>query len=165
MLNANNVVSGTPTRSRTAFALIAATLLVGGSISEASAKSRHHRHHSHHASKAQAPSTSWLDSNASIGSQSTGRGFSGKASYYGSESGSRTASGQRFNQNAMTAAHRSLPFGTKLRVTHRGQSVIVTVNDRGPFIRGRVLDLSKGAARAIGLTGAGVGHVTAEVVS
>jgi rare lipoprotein A len=165
MLNANNVVSGTLTRSRTAFALIAATLLVGGSISEASAKSRHHRHHSHHASKAQAPGNSWLDSNASIGSQSTGRGFSGKASYYGNESGSRTASGQHFNQNAMTAAHRSLPFGTKLRVTHRGQSVIVTVNDRGPFIRGRVLDLSKGAARAIGLTGAGVGHVTAEVVS
>jgi rare lipoprotein A len=145
--------------------LIAATLLVGGSISEASAKSRHHRHHSHHASKAPAAGGSWLDANASIGSQSSGRGFSGKASYYGSESGSRTASGQRFNQNAMTAAHRSLPFGTKLRVTHRGQSVIVTVNDRGPFIRGRVLDLSKGAARAIGLTGAGVGHVTAEVVS
>jgi rare lipoprotein A len=165
MLNANNVVSGTLTRSRTAFALIAATLLVGGSISEASAKSRHHRHHSHHASKAQAAGGSWLDSNASIGSQSSGRGFAGKASYYGNESGSRTASGARFNQNAMTAAHRSLPFGTKLRVTHRGQSVIVTVNDRGPFIRGRVLDLSKGAARAIGLTGAGVGHVTAEVVS
>ena len=165
MLNTNNVVPGTLTRSRTAFALIAATLLVGGSISEASAKSRHHRHHSHHASKAQAAGGSWLDSNASIGSQSSGRGFAGKASYYGNESGSRTASGQRFNQNAMTAAHRSLPFGTKLRVTHRGQSVIVTVNDRGPFIRGRVLDLSKGAARAIGLTGAGVGHVTAEVVS
>ena len=165
MLNTNNLVPGTLTRSRTALALIAATLLVGGSISEASAKSRHHRHHSHHASKAQAAGGSWLDSNASIGSQSSGRGFAGKASYYGNESGSRTASGQRFNQNAMTAAHRSLPFGTKLRVTHRGQSVVVTVNDRGPFIRGRVLDLSKGAARAIGLTGAGVGHVTAEVVS
>ena len=165
MLNINNVMPGTLTRSRTALALIAATLLVGGSISEASAKSRHHRHHSHHASKAQAAGGSWLDSNASIGSQSSGRGFAGKASFYGNESGSRTASGARFNQNAMTAAHRSLPFGTKLRVTHRGQSVIVTVNDRGPFIRGRVLDLSKGAARAIGLTGAGVGHVTAEVVS
>jgi len=166
MLHTNNVVPGTLTRSRTALALIAATLLVGGSISEASAKSRHHRHHHHHhAHKAQAPGTSWLDSNASIGSQSTGRGFSGKASYYGNESGSRTASGQRFNQNAMTAAHRSLPFGTKLRVTHRGQSVVVTINDRGPFIRGRVLDLSTGAARAIGLTGAGVGHITAEVVS
>jgi rare lipoprotein A len=166
MLNNNNVVPGTLTRSRTAFALIAATLLVGGSISEASAKSRHHRHHHHsHHAKAQAAGGSWLDSNASFGSQSTGRGFSGKASYYGNESGSRTASGQRFNQNAMTAAHRSLPFGTKLRVTHRGQSVVVTINDRGPFIKGRVLDLSTGAARAIGLTGAGVGHVTAEVVS
>jgi rare lipoprotein A len=165
MLNTNNVVPGTLTRSRTALALIAATLLVGGSISEASAKSRHHRHHAHHASKAQAAGGGWLDSNASIGSQSSGRGFSGKASYYGNESGSRTASGQRFNQNAMTAAHRSLPFGTKLRVTHRGQSVVVTINDRGPFIKGRVLDLSTGAARAIGLTGAGVGHVTAEVVS
>ena len=87
------------------------------------------------------------------------------ASFYGNESGSKTASGQRFNQNAMTAAHRTLPFGTKLRVTHGGQSVIVTINDRGPFIRGRVLDLSTGAARAIGLTGAGVGKVTAEVVS
>ena len=165
MLNTNNVMPGTLTRSRTALALIAATLLVGGSISEASAKSRHHRHHAHHASKAQAAGGSWLDSNASIGSQSSGRGFAGKASYYGNESGSRTASGARFNQNAMTAAHRSLPFGTKLRVTHRGQSVVVTINDRGPFIKGRVLDLSTGAARAIGLTGAGVGHVTAEVVS
>ena len=160
MLNTNNVVPGTLTRSRTALALFAATLLIGGSISEASAKSRHHRHH--HASHAQkAKSNNWLDANASIGSS----GFAGKASFYGNESGSKTASGQRFNQNAMTAAHRSLPFGTKLRVTHRGQSVVVTINDRGPFIRGRVLDLSKGAARAIGLTGAGVGHVTAEVVS
>jgi rare lipoprotein A len=161
MLNTNKVVPGTLNRSRTAFALIAATLLVGGSISEASAKSRH-RHHSHHAHKAK--SSNWMDANASIGS-SGGRSFAGRASFYGNESGSKTASGQRFNQNAMTAAHRSLPFGTKLRVTHRGQSVVVTINDRGPFIRGRVLDLSKGAARAIGLTGAGVGHVTAEVVS
>ena len=166
MLQTNKIVPGTLTRSRTAFAVIAATLLVGGSITEASAKSRHHRHHHHHhhAAKAQTGGD-WLNANASIGSQSTGRSFSGKASYYGNESGSRTASGQRFNQNAMTAAHRSLPFGTKLRVTHRGQSVVVTINDRGPFIRGRVLDLSTGAARAIGLTGAGVGHVTAEVVS
>ena len=161
MLNTNNLVPGTLTRSRTAFALIAATLLVGGSISEASAKSRHHRHHSHHA-KAQAAGGSWLDSNASIGSQSSGRGFAGKASFYGNESGSRTASGQRFNQNAMTAAHRSLPFGTKLKVTHGGRSVVVTINDRGPFVRGRVLDLSTGAARAIGL--GGLGRVVAEVM-
>jgi rare lipoprotein A len=160
MLNTNNVAPGRAIRSRTAFALIAATLLVGGSISEASAKSRHHRHHSHHAQKAK---SNWMNANAAIGS-SGGHSFSGKASFYGNESGSKTASGQRFNQNAMTAAHRSLPFGTKLRVTYRGQSVVVTVNDRGPFIKGRVLDLSKGAARAVGLTGAGVGHVTAEVI-
>ena len=164
MLNTNKAVLGNLTRSRTALALIAATLLIGGSVTEASAKSRHH-HHRHHAQKAAAPSTGgdWRDANASIGG--SGRGFSGMASYYGNESGSRTASGARFNQNAMTCAHRSLPFGTKLRVTHRGQSVVVTVNDRGPFIKGRVLDLSTGAARAIGLTGAGVGKVVAEVVS
>ena len=112
-----------------------------------------------------AKGTSWRDANAAITPSSAGHSFSGVASFYGNESGSKTASGQRFNQNAMTAAHRSLPFGTKLRVTHRGQSVVVTINDRGPFIRGRVLDLSTGAARAIGLTGAGIGRVTAEVVS
>ncbi len=82
---------------------------------------------------------------------------------YGNESGNRTASGQRFNENAMTCAHRSLPFGTKLRVSHGGRSIIVTVNDRGPFVRGRVIDLSKGAARALGISG--LGQVTAEVVS
>ena len=167
MLNTNKLASGSVTRSRTAFALIAATLLVGGSVTEASAKSRHHRHHHHHHAHhvAKAAGVDWRDANASIGPQSSGRSFAGVASFYGNESGSKTASGQRFNQNAMTAAHRSLPFGTKLRVTHRGQSVVVTINDRGPFIKGRVLDLSTGAARAIGLTGAGVGHVTAEVVS
>ena len=93
----------------------------------------------------------------------TGRSFSGVASFYGNESGSRTASGQRFNQNAMTCAHRSLPFGTKLRVSHGGRSIVVTVNDRGPFVRGRVLDLSTAAARALGING--LGQVTAEVVS
>jgi rare lipoprotein A len=165
MLNTNKLGPGSVTRSRTAFALIAATLLVGGSVTEASAKSRHHQrhhHHAHHAAKA--AGGDWRDANASMGSTSGGHSFSGMASFYGNESGSKTASGQRFNQNAMTCAHRSLPFGTKLRVTHGGQSVVVTVNDRGPFVRGRVLDLSTGAARAIGLTGAGVGKVTAEVV-
>src|SRR3954453_14396666 len=156
MLKFKNPVSGNPTRSRTALLLVAGTVLVGGGITEASAKSRHHhRHHAHHAS------SSWRDANASVG----GGGFSGMASFYGNESGSKTASGARFNQSAMTAAHRSLPFGTRLRVTHGGQSVVVTINDRGPFIRGRVLDLSTGAARAIGLTSAGVGRVTAQVVS
>ena len=154
---------GTVTRPRTAIAFVAATLLVGGTATEASAKSRHHRHH--HAAQNNS-SSDWRNANASMTpSSGTGHTFSGMASYYGNESGSRTASGARFNQNAMTAAHRSLPFGTKLRVTHGGSSVIVTINDRGPFVRGRVLDLSTGAARAIGLTGAGVGRVTAEVVS
>jgi rare lipoprotein A len=157
---------GAVTQSRTALALFAATLLLGGGITEASAKSRHHHghRHSHHASNAS--DGAWRDANASIAPASgSGHSFSGMASFYGNESGSQTASGQRFNQNAMTCAHRSLPFGTKLRVTHGGSSVVVTVNDRGPFVHGRVLDLSTGAARAIGLTSAGVGRVTAEVIS
>ena len=169
MVNSKKSGLGNRTQSRTALALVAATFLVGGGVTEASAKSRHHRHHHHHhqarATTEGAAGSSWRDANAAITPSSGGRSFSGIASFYGNESGSKTASGQRFNQNAMTAAHRSLPFGTKLRVTHRGQSVVVTINDRGPFIRGRVLDLSTGAARAIGLTSAGVGRVTAEVVS
>jgi rare lipoprotein A len=167
MLNTNKLTPGNVTRSRTALALFAATFLIGGGVTEASAKSRHHhhRHYHHHHARGASEGASWRDANASIATSSGGHSFSGMASYYGNESGSRTASGQRFNQNAMTCAHRSLPFGTKLRVTHGGQSVVVTVNDRGPFIRGRVLDLSTAAARAVGLTSAGVGRVTAEVVS
>ena len=176
MLTSKKPALGRVTQSRTALAVFAATLLVGGSVTEASAKSRHHHrhHHHHHAHDASnapsgafggALSGSWLNAHAAIGPTSgSGRSFSGMASYYGNESGSRTASGQRMNASAMTCAHRSLPFGTKLRVTRGGRSVIVTVNDRGPFIRGRVLDLSTGAARVIGLTGAGVGRVTAEVI-
>ncbi len=172
MLKVKKSTLGNVTQSRTALALFAATLLVGGSVTEASAKSHRHHHqgyrHHHHASNSPRGDSgfSWRDANASIAPSSFGgRTFSGMASYYGSESGSRTASGQRMNSNAMTCAHRSLPFGTKLRVSHGGSSVVVTVNDRGPFVRGRVLDLSTGAARAIGLTRAGVGRVTAEVIS
>jgi rare lipoprotein A len=79
----------------------------------------------------------------------------GKASWYAL--GSRTASGERMNPSAMTAAHRSLPFGTRLRVTNKrnGKSVVVRINDRGPFIRGRILDLSKGAARELGFVNSG----------
>ena len=164
MLTSNNPALGKVTRSRTALALLAATLLLGAGVTEAAAKSKkHHHNHSHQAAKSKA---SLLDANASIApSSGTGRSFSGIASFYGNESGSKTASGQRFNQNAMTAAHRSLPFGTKLKVTHGGRSVVVTINDRGPFIKGRVLDLSTGAASAVGLTRAkGVGRVVAEVM-
>jgi rare lipoprotein A len=160
---------GNLTQSRAALTIVAATLLVGGGVTEASAKSRHHHrhHHSHHASNGSngSAAASWRNANAAIApSSGSGRSFSGMASFYGNESGSKTASGQRFNQNALTAAHRTLPFGTKLRVTHGGRSVVVTINDRGPFVRGRVLDLSTAAAREVGITGAGVGRVTAEVL-
>ncbi len=79
----------------------------------------------------------------------------GGASWYAL--GSRTASGERMNPSAMTAAHRTLPFGTKVRVTNKrnGKTVVVRINDRGPFIRGRILDLSKGAARELGFINAG----------
>jgi len=163
MLSTKKSTTGAVTRSNAAVAIVAATLLVGGSATEASAKSSHfhHRgHHFHHLSVAteNARGGFWRDANASMG-----HSFSGVASMYGNESGRNTASGQRFNENAMTCAHRSLPFGTKLRVSHGDRSVIVTVNDRGPFVHGRVLDLSTGAARAIGLSG--LGQVTAEIVS
>ena len=81
------------------------------------------------------------------------------ASWYGSESGSRTANGEHFDGSSLTAAHRSLKFGTKLRVTFQGKSVVVRINDRGPFIRGRVLDLSKAAAARLGMVRQGVGEV------
>lgn len=87
------------------------------------------------------------------------------ASYYGFESGKRTANGERFNPHGMTAAHRTLPFGTRLRVTYQGRSVDVRINDRGPAKwTGRSLDLSLGAARAIGLTARGHGPVQVERV-
>ncbi len=164
MGNNNTSTLGLFTPARTAVALIATGVLLCGSITEASAKSRHHRGHHHHHVRHHHAANSFRDANASIPSSTGGRSFSGMASFYGNESGSKTASGQRFNQGAMTAAHRSLPFGTKLRVTHGDRSVVVTINDRGPFIRGRVLDLSKGAASAIGLTSRGVGRVVAEVM-
>jgi rare lipoprotein A len=87
------------------------------------------------------------------------------ATYYGHEfAGRRTASGERFNPAGMTAAHRSLRFGTRVRVTnsHNGRSVVVRINDRGPFVKGYAIDLSSGAARAIGMSG--TGHVRMEVV-
>jgi rare lipoprotein A len=165
MLTFKKPTLGNITQSRTALTLFAATLLVGGTITEASARS--HRHHAaqrhHHYAGSSPRGASWREANAAIAPSSGA--FSGMASYYGNESGRQTASGQHFDQSALTCAHRSLPFGTKLRVTHGGRSVVVTVNDRGPFVRGRVLDLSTAAARAVGLTSAGVGRITAEVIS
>lgn len=79
----------------------------------------------------------------------------GRASWYALHS--KTASGERMRPLALTAAHRTLPFGTRLRVSNKktGKSVVVRINDRGPFIKGRFLDLSKGAARSIGMGGVG----------
>lgn len=78
--------------------------------------------------------------------------------------GSRTASGERFVPDGHTAAHRTLPFGTKLHLTRNGYSVIVRINDRGPFIRGRDLDLSRGAARALGCIPLGHCRVTYRII-
>lgn len=86
---------------------------------------------------------------------------SGIASYYGrAHHGRRTASGERFDMNGMTAAHPWLPFGTKVRVTVEGtdRSVVVTITDRGPF-RNRIIDLSQGAARELGILSQGVARV------
>lgn len=86
----------------------------------------------------------------------------GKASYYWQPQ--KVACGGRFNPNAMTAAHRTYPCGTRIRVTNKrnGKSVVVIVNDRGPFVKGRIVDLSLAAAKAIGMTGAGVIPVAVE---
>lgn len=89
---------------------------------------------------------------------------SGWASYY--KSGRLTANGEHFKPMGLTAAHRKLPFGTVLRVTclNTGKSVLVRVNDRGPFVRGRILDLSLGAAKQIGLTHSGIAKISFVVV-
>lgn len=88
----------------------------------------------------------------------------GGASWYALHS--KTASGERMNPSRLTAAHRSLAFGTKLKVTnmHNGSSVVVRVNDRGPFIRGRVLDLSRGAASSLNMISRGTAKVCFEVI-
>lgn len=88
------------------------------------------------------------------------------ASWYGEESGEVTASGERFDADDMTAAHRTLPFGTRLLVTYpgTGRSVVVRVNDRGPYVAGRDLDLSRGAAEALGMIEAGVAPVMVRVL-
>ena len=86
----------------------------------------------------------------------------GTASWYGPGfNGKKSASGERFNQNAMTAAHKTLPFGTKLKVTNQktGKSVTVKINDRGPYHGGRIIDLSKAAASQLGIVNAGTGKV------
>ena len=104
---------------------------------------------------------------AAVQDVAAGAGTTGVASFYGGRfHGRLTASGVRFNSSAMTAAHRSLPFGTRVRVTHlgNGRSVDVHINDRGPYVGGRIIDLSQGAAGVLGMHGQGVAHVKVTVL-
>lgn len=91
----------------------------------------------------------------------------GVASWYGGKfHGRRTASGETYNQHALTAAHRTLPFGTEVVVTNQntGKSVVVRINDRGPFTGGRIIDLSHKAASQIGMINSGTARVTLEII-
>jgi rare lipoprotein A len=93
--------------------------------------------------------------------------FTGQASYYSAAFHNRqTASGERYSKYAMTAAHRTLPFGTRVRVTHigNGRSIVVRINDRGPFVEGRIIDLSYAAARKLGMVREGVAKVRLELL-
>ncbi len=110
-----------------------------------------------------ATTTGSVGPSARLGSEQVGL-----ASWYGyPHHGRRTASGEVFDMNALTAAHRTLPIGTRVLVTHRGtgRSVEVRINDRGPFVEGRIVDVSYAAARRLGVVGAGVFPVTVRVVA
>lgn len=98
---------------------------------------------------------------------STDTGVCGQASWYGAQHhGKKTASGERFNQNALTAAHRTLAFGSKVKVTNtlNNKSVTVRINDRGPYSKGRVIDLSRAAAKKIDMINRGVAPVRIQVL-
>jgi rare lipoprotein A len=93
---------------------------------------------------------------------------SGVASYYhDSLHGRKTASGEVYNKRAVSAAHKSLPLGTKVRVTKlsNGKSIVVRINDRGPFVKGRIIDLSRSAAKKLGIINSGIAKVKVEVLS
>jgi len=117
---------------------LALSLLLFSDLANAGKHHKHRHHHSHHVRMHQET-----------------HGLIGMASWYGNESGNRTANGERFNPKALTAAHRHLPFGTHVKVTNlkNNKSIIVRINDRGPFVRGRIIDLSKHAAKSIGMGG------------
>ncbi|MFN4361883.1 MAG: septal ring lytic transglycosylase RlpA family protein [Hylemonella sp.] len=100
-------------------------------------------------------------------SSASGHSDTGQASYYGNEfHGRKTANGERFDQGKLTAAHRTLPFGTRVKVTNtqNGKTVVVRVNDRGPFVKGRIIDLSSSAFKNIASLNAGVVPVRIQVI-
>lgn len=110
------------------------------------------------------PLTTALHAQDTVGIVQT---LTGTASWYGGKfHGRKTANGETYNQNALTAAHRYLPFGTEVVVTNQnnGESVVVRINDRGPFTGGRIIDLSRQAASEIGMINAGTARVTVEVI-
>jgi rare lipoprotein A len=136
-------------------------------------RARRHRHAAHRSARRSAERRSHRVRRAAARpAQRTSRAYSysgggdasGVASYYWQPQ--RLASGGWFNPEGLTAAHRSLPFGTRVRVTHmgNGRSVSVVINDRGPFIAGRIIDLSRGAAKVIGMTGQGLARVKVQVL-
>ena len=112
--------------------------------------------------------SSWiavLVGNVAIAAPDQTEDLTGLASVYDLSSGKETASGERLREDTLTAAHRTLPFGTVVVVTNKesGRSALVRINDRGPFVRGRVIDLTPGAARAMGISG--IANVSIEIVS
>jgi rare lipoprotein A len=109
----------------------------------------------------------WVRNTATSVTHRITGGSDGHASWYGGKfHGRPTASGETFDQNALTAAHRKLPFGSVVRVTNmrNGKAVKVRINDRGPFVRGRVIDVSRGAAEKIGMLKSGVVPVRLKVI-
>ena len=123
-------------------------------ITDAWSAKRKYKHRHHTSSRSKSYGFAWYFANQSrIEGKGTCYGNRVVATWY--QSGRRTASGAAFNPNGHTAAHRSLPFGSRVTVTNprNGQSVTVTINDRGPFTRGVSLDLARGAARSIGMNG------------
>ena len=139
-----------------------------GTVKKASYKKAAYKktasHRAHKATRSASAERRAAKRNVASSGGSYGGGSSGIASYYWQ--GQMTASGARFNPGAMTAAHRTLPFGTRVMVTNQsnGRSVTVTINDRGPFVKGRIIDLSKAAAGAIGMTGQGLARVSVSVL-
>jgi rare lipoprotein A len=128
------------------------------------AQQRGRRMAHHRAAPRQATSPTWTKRSLSTAPSSRGSGQNGVASFYWQPQ--RVAAGGWFNPNAMTAAHRTLPFGTRVKVTHlaSGRTVEVKINDRGPYIAGRIIDLSKAAAGVIGMTQQGIARVAVEVL-
>jgi rare lipoprotein A len=137
--------------------------LVGLAVPAEASSARRHPHPRSsdlHRSAAQRPAGQAAGDTAASGA------IVGIASFYGAGESSRTASGERFNPRALTAAHRTLPLGTNVRVTNLSNSrqVVVRINDRGPFSHGRVIDLSRSAAEALDFVSRGVTRVRIETV-